>query len=127
MVWCGFGSKTYISVDYIRDIHDQSWNGVDDFLDAVGAAIKDQIRKKGDTTIRDGMSTYQTPGLMMISQNANNHQQTWGVLGAGISALSEYMRVQKGQGYSPSSVAFLIYDGPNQVGNATFGPKVYGW
>lgn len=127
VVWCGFGSKTYISVDYMSDIHDQSWNGVDDFLDAVGAAIRDQIRTTGDTTVPGGMITYQSPGLVMISQNANNHQQTWGVLGAGISALSEYMHAQKGHGYSPSSVAFLLYDGPNQVANATFKPKVNVW
>lgn len=127
MVWCGFGSKTYISVDYISDIHDQSWNGVDDFLDAIEAAIRDRIRTTGDKTVQGGKITYQSAGLTMTSQNANNHQQTWGVLGAGISALAEYMLAQKEHGYSPSSVAFLIYDGPNQVANATFRPKVSAW
>lgn len=127
MVWCGFGSRTYISVDYISDIHDQSWNGVDDFLDSIGAVVKELIRTRGDIVIPGGMATYQAPGMTMISKNANNHQQTWGVLGAAISALSEYMLAQKGRGYSPSSVAFLIYDGPNQVGSATFGPKVHRW
>ena len=127
MVWCDFGSKTYISVNYLGDIHDQSWNGIDDFLDAVGAVIKDQIRTGGDGTVPGGLISYQSPGLLVLSQNANNHQQTWGVLGASIYALSEYMLDQKGQGYSPSFVEFLIYDGPNQVANATFRPRTYGW
>lgn len=127
VVWCDFGSKTYISVDYVGDIRDQSWNGVDDFLDAVGVAIRVDIRTTGDGDVPGGLITYQSSGLVIISQNANNHQQTWGVLGAGIAALSDYMLAQKEKGYSPSSVEFLIYDGPNQVANATFRPKIYGW
>lgn len=126
-VWCGFGSKTYISVDYDSDIHDQSWNMVDDFLDSIGAVIRNEIRTAGDSLIPGGLITYQNAGLLLRSQNANNHQQTWGVLGSGVSALSDYMIDQKNQGYTPSFVTFLLYDGPNQVANATFSPRtLYG-
>ena len=127
VVWCGVGTKTYISVSYIQDIRDQSWNEVDDFLDAVGAAIKVQIRTAGDGLIPGGMIQYQNTDLMMISQNANNHQQTFGVLRESITALLEYMRAQKKYGYSPSFVEFNTYDGPNQVANATFRPKTSSW
>ena len=46
--------------------------------------------------------------------NANNHQQTWGVLGAAIAALASYM--QEGVEAGPGSAYFVIFDGENEVG-----------
>lgn len=48
--------------------------------------------------------------------NADNHQLTYGVLGAAISALSEYM-----QSYGWGAATFQIWDGPNEVGFGMIG------
>ena len=49
--------------------------------------------------------------------NANNHQTTWGVLGAACSALADFIS-QRG---AFSSLTFQIYDGANQVATGTAG------
>lgn len=48
--------------------------------------------------------------------NANNHQVTFGVLGATVHALLEYMMLNGWE-----SVAFDIYDGKNIVGGGSVG------
>ena len=104
----------------------QSWDAVEDLLDAAGAAVYDHIYTGGDGVIPGGVIDYRYSGLILLSQNSNNHQQTWGVLGAAISALTDYMLAQKEQGYDPSFVDFMVYDGPNQVATANFGPSTVG-
>lgn len=54
--------------------------------------------------------------LMLRIVNANNHQLTWGVLGAAIDALGEYMN-QAVTG--PGESWFSIFDGRNEVGTGT--------
>ena len=104
----------------------QSWEAVEDLLDAAGAAVNDHIYTAGDGVIPEGVIEYRSSGLILLSQNSNNHQQTWGVLGAAISALTDYMLAQKEQGYGPSFVDFVVYDGPNQVATASLGPNTVG-
>lgn len=48
--------------------------------------------------------------------NTNNHQLTWGVLGAAIDALRDYMS-QAVTG--PGESWFSIFDGQNEVGMGT--------
>ena len=55
-------------------------------------------------------------GFGLLTWDSNNHQQTWGVLGAALEALEDYMR---GAGYG--QVLFTIVDGPNQVGEGMLG------
>lgn len=53
-------------------------------------------------------------GLRLSAWNANNHQLTWGVFGAALLALMDYMRTEQWYG----SVSFDIYDGLNMVATA---------
>lgn len=54
-------------------------------------------------------------GLKLTVANANNHQTTWGVLGAAYSALKDFV-VEQG---SFSELTFMIFDGPNQVASGS--------
>ena len=51
-------------------------------------------------------------GVELETWDSNNHQQTWGVLGAALEALDDYMRVRGGYG----AAQFTILDGQNEVG-----------
>lgn len=44
----------------------------------------------------------------------------WGVLGAALMALEEYMQMTQAAGGRPGLMKFDVYDGENQVGNGTF-------
>ena len=49
--------------------------------------------------------------------NTGNHQLTWGVMGAAVEALTNFMVLY---GFGPA--VFLIYDGGNLVGRAMLEP-----
>lgn len=71
----------------------------------------------GDGVVAGGL--FQWAGaetLMLRVRNTNNHQLTWGVLGAAIDALAEYMN-QAVTG--PGESWFSIFDGENEVGTGT--------
>ena len=52
----------------------------------------------------------------LYMRNANNHQQTWGVVGAAIGALQDYMN-QNGFGQA----TFNVFDGGTEVGVGKIG------
>ena len=54
-------------------------------------------------------------GLVLKVANSNNHQATWGVLGAALTALQDYMRSQDAWG----TAEFTIFDGKYEVGKGT--------
>ncbi|MCJ1298275.1 hypothetical protein MMC08_001064 [Hypocenomyce scalaris] len=54
-------------------------------------------------------------GLALNVANSNNLQTTWGVLGAALTALEDYMQSQNVWG----SAQFTIFDGANEVGQGT--------
>lgn len=82
--------------------------------DAV-VSINDHIRQNGDGPIQGGFFNYMEYEASWSSFNANNHQQTWGVVGASIVALAQYM-IEKNT-YGPAT--FRIMEGANQVGHGT--------
>lgn len=54
----------------------------------------------------------------MLAEDANHHQLTWGVLGAALQAIKEYMSQS---GTSFGTAYFSIYDGDNQTGKGSIG------
>ena len=80
-------------------------------------AVRQQLIR-GDGVIPGGIFSFSFDGLAWKSVNANNHQQTWGVLGAAINALEDFMVKKKTFG----TVAFEIWDGGNQVARAYLAP-----
>lgn len=80
--------------------------------------VLDYMQLLGDGVIPDGMVKWVGDENLLLSvKNAANHQVTWGVLGAALMALSDYMSEF---GYGAAS--FGIFDGASQVGQGTIGP-----
>ena len=68
----------------------------------------------GDGLIADGQFNWAgAAGLVLRTANANNHQQTWGVLGAALDALGAF--TQQNQMVAGAAI-FSIFDGMNMVG-----------
>lgn len=57
----------------------------------------------------------QAHDLTLTVANANNHQTTWGVLGAACSALKDFVAETS----SFNSLTFTIFDGANQVASGS--------
>lgn len=74
--------------------------------------INSHIRQYGDGPIEGGVFRFTDYGVRWASFNANNHQQTWGVMGIAIEAFTQYV-IKHG---TYGAVSFEIYDGENQVG-----------
>lgn len=73
----------------------------------------------GDGLIFDGQFNWAgAAGLMLKTANANNHQQTWGVLAAALEALLEFMRQNQ---MVAGAAIFSIFDGRNLVGLGSIG------
>lgn len=89
-------------------------------LNAAFVSITEHIQAVGDGLLPgpDGMFRWLGPnGIELHTQNANNHQTTWGVLGAAVMALGDYMHSFDVYG----AVDFNIWDGSHQVGQGTIG------
>lgn len=82
--------------------------------DAYNTVVR-QIADVGDGLIPKGIWSYTGFGVRIVFQNANNHQQTWGVIGAAMSALLDYTYYMK-RIETPAAITFGVYDGPHQVG-----------
>lgn len=82
-------------------------------LNSVHNEIGNHIARAGDHLVPEGFISIADFGLELRMVNANNHQQTWGVMNAGIAALMQFMQ-RSGRG--PGAVAWQVYDGQNMVG-----------
>ena len=90
---------------------------VQNILNAAAGYIEESIRQYGDIVIPTGGVEYNSvTGVSFSTTNSNNHQQTYGVLGAAIEALKDYMS----QNYF-GKAKFWIFDGVNEVGAGTVG------
>lgn len=87
-------------------------------LNVAQAFVQQALLSVGDGPIQTGTVDYHGPYLMAFrTWNTNNHQQTYGVVGAAIAALRGYMAAH---GYG--SATFDIFDGANEVGAGVIGP-----
>lgn len=81
--------------------------------------VEHQLETRGDGLLNNGVFDYisDATGLTLQAWNADNHQTTWGVLGAAITAVLDCMATN---GFGGAS--FHIYDGENLVGIGRVGP-----
>lgn len=79
--------------------------------------IDAHIAKNGDGLIPHGAFDFQARGFSWYAVNMNNHQMTFGVVGAAIDALITFMLNYSSYG----KAQFSIFDGENQVGTGTLG------
>lgn len=80
-------------------------------VNAAFTTLMHHIQQAGDGLIPNGVFTMDGANNMeLYSANANNHQQTYGVLAAAMSTLRNYMNR-----FGSGEVVFSIYDGANLV------------
>ena len=77
------------------------------------------ISTSGDGLVPAGMFQVSNgaTGMELLCVNAENHQITWGVLGAALNALEDFMNSNQ----IWSAATFGIFDGENQVGVGSLG------
>lgn len=125
-MWCALGTRTYIVVRFVNSLPNKQ-AAVYALLESAYQSIHDVIDTLGDGVIRQGyfqqLGTSAAQGLELYTQNFNNHQQTWGVLGAVVHALQLYMETAVWNRGEVGSVQFSIWDGGNEVGIGTLGPS----
>lgn len=94
--WCARNSQTYIILEMAAST---GGTAVQALLERAHSAIMLRIASIGDGLLSSG--SFHISGsnnLVLSTRNANNHQQTWGVLGAAIGALQDFMN-QNGEFY----------------------------
>lgn len=75
--------------------------------------LASRIEVLGDEVVPDGRFHWaDDSGMELTTWNANNHQTTFGVVSAAVSALEDYMGATGNYG----TVRFWIFDGGNEVG-----------
>ncbi|KAA6406477.1 MAG: hypothetical protein FRX48_09748 [Lasallia pustulata] len=126
-VWSAPSSRTTITISVIRHI---AGPGIPTLLADAQSAIATHIRDFGDGLITGGFWEWSAGpgGLVLNAMNANNHQTTWGVLGAAVGALMDWIEkgavarggevggVGGGVGGGPGAAYFEIWDGGIEVG-----------
>ena len=83
--------------------------------------IRQQIEMSGDRVIDNGLvylTTTPSTGVQVYIEDANKHHVTYGVAGAALTGLNDWMGAEA-NGYSDAT--FQINDGPNWVGNGYIG------
>lgn len=109
VLWCAHNSKTFIIVETMKLILGITTPAL---IDHTTASVLQHIRIAGDGVIPASQSTWgDTGGTLMKTWNSNNHQITWGVFGAALSALKEYTNE-----YGWGTASFTIFDGVKEVG-----------
>lgn len=78
--------------------------------------VSGRLESVGDTVISNGLFDWENHGHSLRVWHANNHQTTWGVLGAAIEAIADFMTQ-----YGFAGATFYIYDGGNEVGEGILG------
>lgn len=112
MVWCVQNSKTYIVIELGRLVAGES---VPSTISIAYNVIKSHVSASGDGPVHNGRySMVGFGGVAVNAWNANNHQLSWGVLSAALTAVLDYMRI-----FGNGATTFNIFDGSNMVGQGT--------
>lgn len=117
--WCSPGTKTWVTVT-VFNAYARGSNGDLRVLEMLldGLSVVYENMGNGEGLVPSGVFRFASHGASWYSANANNHQQTWGVLAGAIMALSSFMESYGSFGYAH----FEIFDGGNQVGSGSVGP-----
>lgn len=91
-------------------------DAIEHLLDAATSHIIHIVETWGDKAVDNGVFDWPNNGMALKAWNANNHQMTYGVLGAALDAVGDYMSFN---GFRRAT--FAIYDGANQVGEGVVG------
>ena len=92
---------------------------IQEMLFAAYNSVVAHISTSGDGLVPAGMFHVSNgaTGMDLLCLNADNHQITWGMLGAALNALQDFMNSYQ----IWSAATFAIYDGENQVSVGSLG------
>lgn len=76
-------------------------------------AVLHRINTHGDGLLPQGHYTLREHGVELTFLNANNYQQTWGVVGGALMAIADYFTQYLG---AFGAITFAVFDGPQMVG-----------
>lgn len=86
-------------------------SAVMNLVNAAFTTLMQHLQQAGDGLVPHGLFTMQgANNVELYVVNANNHQQTYGVLAAAMWALRNYMNR-----FGSGKVTFTVFDGANQV------------
>jgi len=91
-------------------------NAVSDLLDQAISYVQNQAALHDRIIGTAGYRRLGAQALTLLAGDANHHQLTWGVLGAALQAVKEYMS-QSGNSFG--TAYFSIFDGDNQTGKGS--------
>lgn len=114
IIWCAPNSRTNVAITMAETI---AGSEVPDMLVACFTEIMTHIVVFGDSVVSNGVFSWTAGNLAIHVWNANNHQITWGVLGAAVHALEDFMFHTQHWG----GASFDIYDGQNMVARGLLG------
>lgn len=122
IIWCAAGGETYIVLTMAYEL---ARNAIPSMLTAAYNEILTGVILHGDSVIPGGMFQKSGTGNAALRiMNSNNHQLTYGVLGAAILALQGYM-----SDFSFGVASFTIFSEqparPPQFDNSTWTKTMY--
>ncbi|KAA6415966.1 MAG: hypothetical protein FRX48_00685 [Lasallia pustulata] len=110
ILWCATRTRTYIILEIITSTNSTPLRSL---FTSVLYYLGMRIADFGDAVLPEGQFHWADDSGMEISTwNANNHQTTFGVVGAAVGALADYMRRTGRWG----TARFWIFDGGFEVG-----------
>ena len=93
-------------------------NVVSDLLNQAIAYVQSRAAAQDGIIGDQGYRRLGADALTLWVYDANNHHLTWGVLGAALQALRDYMSQH---GHAFGTVSFSVFDGENQTGQGFIG------
>lgn len=107
--WCAPGSATYVLFTITQSVDPGS--AVLNLINTAFTTLMQHLQQAGDGVIPQAYFNMEGANNMeLYVANANNHEQTYGVLAAAMWALRNYINR-----FGSGEVIFKIYDGANQV------------
>ena len=117
IIWCAPNSCTYILLSSTFSVTSIVSSSIQSLLETLSDYIETHIAQAGDGVLTTGeIEFYADNGVEFHSWNTNNHQQTYGVLGAAVEALRDFMGERGIVGAS-----WWVYDAGTEVGAGTIG------
>lgn len=118
--WCLPNTQTALR---IKTYNPNVWTPADSplllgFLTQALNEVRQHLHTNSDGPIPNGQWLFRKYGFNWFAMNDSNHQITWGVMGAAVEALTNFMVFY---GFSPTY--FTIMDGLNIVGRGLLQPE----
>lgn len=111
--WCQIGTRTYVGITFVAAVRPQSVIG--NLLDGAHNWIINWLSNHADGVIQSQFRQLGAQATTLTADSANNHGLTYGVLGAALDAIKDFMMNNNAWG----TATFDIFDGENQTGRGS--------